>query len=170
VEVCATNDPRLDRLWERTRETVRVGAVRDAAFGAWRFGTRPDAGYRLLLAERAGRPAGYAVYRFLVFRGVPAAFLVDFLLAPEENEAGRALLQRVKRLAREDGAVLISALLPGHGPARRALRRSGYVRVPERLHPQVIRFSVRGFGPFAERCEFADGRSWFLSWADTDVV
>jgi hypothetical protein len=167
---CEPGDARLDAVWERAAPEVAVGAVRDAAFTAWRFGTRPDAGYRLVLAERAGRVAGWIAHRRLALRGVTAGFVVDFVLAPGEEAAGRALLRATAQLARSEGAALLSALLPGGGPARRALRRAGFLRVPEALHPQVIRFSVRGLGRHAQQASLVQPAAWHLGWSDTDVV
>lgn len=170
VESCEASDPRLDVVWDRAAPRVAVGAVRDEAFAAWRFGTRPDAGYRIALALRAGRPAGWIAYRRLELRGIPAGFVVDFVLAAGEDAAGRTLLRAAAGLARAEGAALLSALLPGSGPARRALRRAGFLRVPEALHPQVIRFSVRGLGRWAERTDLVEPAAWHLAWSDTDVV
>jgi len=167
---CEPDDARLDIIWEHAAKAVAIGAVRDAAFAAWRFGTRPDAGYRLLLAERAGHAAGWIAYRRLDLRGIPAGFVVDFVLAPEEHAAGHALLRATAHFARAGGAALLSALLPGDGPARRALRRAGFLRVPEALHPQVIRFSVRGFGAYAQQSHLVAPSAWHLAWSDTDVV
>lgn len=164
------DDPRLDAVWKRAASTVPVGCVRDTAYAAWRFASRPDAGYRVLLVERAGEPAGYAVHRALALRGVRAGFLLDFLLAPGEAEASATLLRAAADLARGEGAVLLSALLPGTGPAREALRRGRFLRIPERLHPQLIRFSVRGLGRWAQSALLVSPTAWHLSWADTDVV
>jgi hypothetical protein len=170
LAACEPGDARLDVVWERAAPQVDVGAVRDAAFAAWRLGTRPDAGYRLVLAERAGRAAGWIAYRRLELRGVPAGFVVDFVLAEGEDAAGRALLRAAAQVARSEGAALLSALLPGGGPARRALRRAAFIRVPEALHPQVIRFSVRGLGHWAQQPSLLQPRAWHLGWSDTDVV
>ncbi len=170
LAACEPSDARLDAVWQRAAPSIAVGAVRDAAFAAWRFGTRLDAGYRLIVAERSGRPAGWIVHRRLDLRGIPAGFVVDFVLAEGEDAAGRALLRAATLFARADGAALLSALLPGNGPARRALRRAGFLRVPEALHPQVIRFSVRGFGRYAEQASLLDAAAWNLGWSDTDVV
>jgi GNAT superfamily N-acetyltransferase len=165
------DDDRLDALWARVAPTVTIGAVRDAGFAAWRYATRPDAGYELWIAERAdGAAAGALVLRMLTVRGLRFGFLVDLLVDPADPRAGRALLRLAARRARAQGGVGLSALLPGAGPMRRALLRAGFVRVPERLHPQIIRFSVRGLGRWASRPELADPRAWLLSWADTDVV
>ena len=170
VMTCAPGDHRIDSVWRRSAEAIRVGAVRDAAFVASRFAGRPEARYRVALVERTGEPVGYAVVRCIVMRGIRAQFVVDFLLAPEERRAGGALLAAVEVSARAQGAHILSALLPGHGHGRDALKRAGYFRVPEALHPQLIRFSVRGLGHYAGNAELANPASWFLSWADTDVV
>src|SRR4030095_9121304 len=103
-------------------------------------------------------------------RGVPAGFVVDLVLAPDAQRAGRALLAAAASLARGGGPALLWALRPGAGPAHRALRRAGFVRVPEPLHPQLIRFSVRGLGANAGRTDLVRARSWQLGWSDTDVV
>jgi hypothetical protein len=166
----AAGDARLDAIWSRVAPGVGVGAVRDAAFVRWRYATRPDAGYRLVVASRAGRAAGWFAHRSLALRGIPAGFVVDFVLAPDEAEAGATLLRAAAGLARAEGAALLSALRPGSGPARRALGRAGFVPVPEALHPQVIRFSVRGLGAHAQRTDWLQPRAWTLGWSDTDVV
>ena len=170
VVACLPDDSRLDAVWVRAAERKAVSVVRDTAFAAWRYGTRPDAGYRLLVAQRSGEPVGWSAWRFLVLRGIPTGFLVDLVVAGDEEGAGAALLAAVEAEARRAGAALMSALLPGGGPAREALRRSGYWRVPERMHPQVICFSVRALGRFAARPSLVDPRAWRLAWADTDVV
>jgi hypothetical protein len=170
VSIAEPDDPRIDSIWSRAEPGVALGGVRDAAFSRWRFASRPDAGYRLLLAERAGVPAAYLVSRPLKLRGVRALFLMDFVLADGEDRAGLLLLRALARLAREEGTEVMSALLPGSGAARGALRKMGFRRVPERLHPQLIRFSVRGLGRYAGLPALVDPGSWSLSWADTDVV
>jgi GNAT superfamily N-acetyltransferase len=170
ISPCAADDLRLDGLWSRCAPELRMGGVRDAAFAGWRFGTRSDANYRALLAHRGGEASAWAVYRTLELRGLRAGFVVDLLAAPGEGVAARALLGALEEMARREGAELLSALLPGSGTAREALRRSGYWRVPEALHPQIIRFSVRGLGRWAGRSELVDPRGWYLSWSDTDVV
>ena len=53
-----------------------------------------------------------------------AAFLLELVVAPGERAAGAALLRASAAVARVEGAVLQSALLPGRGPSRDALRRA----------------------------------------------
>jgi hypothetical protein len=110
------------------------------------------------------------VLRLLQLRGARLGFVVELLVDPAAPRAGRALLRSAARYTRAAGGVALSALLPAGGPVRDALRRAGFVRVPEPLHPQVIRLSARGFGRHAGSAALADPSAWLLSWADTDVV
>lgn len=170
VKTLALDDPLLDALWRRCAPEARVSCVRDAAFARSRFATRPEAGYRAWLALRAGEPAAWGVTRELSLRGLRALFLVDWLTAPGEVASGRELVAEMENQVRATGVELISALMPGSGASREALRAAGFHRVPERLHPQLIRFSVRGFGRFSDCRELMNASAWHLSWADTDVV
>jgi GNAT superfamily N-acetyltransferase len=170
VAAADLDDPRIDTVWSRAKPNLSLGGVRDSAFARWRFTSRPDSGYRLLVADRGGVPAAYLVSRPRYLHGIRASFLVDFVLADGEEAAGRVLLRALAKVARKEGAEILSALLPGSGPARRVLRRAGFLQVPERLHPQRVHFSVRGLGQYAGHPTLVDPSSWFLSWADTDVV
>src|SRR5262245_5142496 len=54
--------PELDRLWRRCAADTPFSVVRDSAWVNWRYLDAPSLGYRVLLAERNGGPAGYAAY------------------------------------------------------------------------------------------------------------
>ena len=162
--------PQLNELWERIAPGVRVGAVRNRDFAASRYGTRPEAGYRALAVEKDGRFVAWGVHRTISVRGQRATFLVDFEVAPGEQGAGQFLLRTLGQEAHKNRVSMLSALLPGEGAARDALRGAGFLQIPERLHPQLIRFSVRGFGPYRGSSLLANPGAWRLSWADTDVV
>lgn len=170
ISGCSLGEERLDELWARCAPELRMAGVRDTAFARWRFGTRPDANYRAMLASREGEAAAWAVYRSLELRGLRGGFIVDLLVAPGEAEAGRVLLAALAEMGRREGAELLSALRPQSGAAAEALQRFGFRQIPERLHPQIIRFSVRGLGEWSGRRELVDPRAWYLSWSDTDVV
>jgi len=171
VVPCAPDDPRLDPLWDRVAPTIRVGEVRDAGFGTWRYGNHPSALYRCWLCERgAGLAVGFLALRVLSLRGLRAGFVVDLRVDPSAAGAARSLLRAAAVATRAEGGIALSALMPPSGVVRRAFRRGGFLRVPEALHPQVIRFSVRGLGRFQGCSELEDPSAWSLSWADTDVV
>lgn len=171
VTGCDPGDPRLDGLWDRVAPSVRVAAVRDAAFSTWRYRSHPRARYRCWIYQTGdGRADAVLVLRILNLRRICVGFIMDLVADPEADDSASALVRVAASATRAAGGVALSALLPPSGAARRALRRAGFVRVPEFLHPQVIRFSVRGLGRFRSCPELADPSAWWLSWADTDIV
>jgi len=167
---CDNADIRFDEIWRRARDSISIGAIRDTQFMRWRFGAHPSAKYHCLVAESKGHPVVYAICRTLGFRGIPAGFIVDFLVTPGEEAAGQVLLSYIARTARDNGIALLSALMPPKSPAHTALERAGFFQVPERLHPQTIRFSVLDLLLQGGHSELYDRENWFLSWADTDIV
>lgn len=70
------------------------------------FGPRPAA--EVILAEVAGRPAGFALYfgNFSTFRARPGVYLEDLYVRPEHRGRGigKALIAAVARVAVERGA------------------------------------------------------------------
>jgi len=171
VTGCGPGDPRLDGLWDRVAPSIRVAAVRDSVFSTWRYGAHPRARYQFwMYAAGEGRADAVLVLRILRLRRICVGFIMDLVADPDATESARALVRVAASATRAAGGVALSALLPPSGAARRALRRTGFVRVPEFLHPQVIRFSVRGLGRFRSCPELADPSAWSLSWADTDIV
>jgi len=164
------DEPAIEAVWKAVEAEVGVGAVRDVAFSRWRYLSRGDAGYRAALASSGGKAVAFCVYRLLPVRGVPACFLMDLQVAPKHEDAGEELLRWAEGHARRCGAGVMSALLPSRGTAAAVLQRSRYLRIPERLHPQTIRFSVRGLGEMAGCRQLSDASAWTLGWSDTDVV
>jgi hypothetical protein len=69
--------------------------------------------------------------------------------------------------ARAGGAAL--AVTMGLHPAIGALRRAGFVRVPERLNPRPFNLAVKALvsdvGP-----DLADAAQWLITLADWDVM
>ncbi len=92
------------------------------------FGARPI--FEAVLAERAGRAVGFALYffTFSTFRGRPTLYLEDLFVFPEErgNGAGRALLRELARIAARRGCGRMEwAVLDWNTPSIRFYRKLG---------------------------------------------
>lgn len=162
-------DSRIDAIWQQ-RPIGALTAVRDAAWSAWRYGGRADAGYRMAVAMESGQPKAWLAIRLLTVARVPALFVVDLQCTRDGAAAAQALLCSAEQLASQSGCLLSSALLPGWGPLRPLMLRRGYVPVPEALHPQSIVLSTRALSPRGAAVDWADPKQWWLAWSDTDVV
>jgi GNAT superfamily N-acetyltransferase len=112
------------------------------------FGPRPI--FESVLAERAGRPVGFALYffTFSTFKTRPTLYLEDLFVRPEERGRGigRQLLVRLARIAveRECGRMEWSVL--DWNPARDFYFKLGAVAMDEWT---VFRMTPDAFGRLA---------------------
>lgn len=166
VRRCAAAGPEFDQLWQRCRHDTPAALVRDSAWVAWRFLAAPDAGYRVLLAERNGAPAGYLAYRLEATTGATWGFVAD-MLAPRADQAARdALLAAALAEMRAAGAVAATALATPGTWLWTALRRAGFV------WGRKGAFSVQ-LAPLAASLPLdvlRDPGSWHLAGGDFDVI
>jgi GNAT superfamily N-acetyltransferase len=154
----------FDSLWQKVGGEGAITLVRDRAWVMWRYTECPLRVYQLLLAERAGVPAGYAV--FSVVRDPRTTYVtVPEVFAPGDPEAFRALVQEsVARAQREDADTVVTFAVPGSAAAcafRAAgfrMRRSGWSLEVNRLDPAIPASALR------------DPAAWWVSAGDFDVI
>lgn len=136
--------------YERLADECRVDA---AALARGLFGERPYA--EALVAERAGRPSGYAIffYTFSSFEAAPSLYLEDLFVEPAARRCGvgRALLEQVARVAVERGCRRMEwAVLDWNRPAMEFYERLGARAMSEwttyRLDAEAMRRLAGGGG------------------------
>ncbi len=137
--------------------------ARDGAWLDWRYVACPLHRYRMLAAHRAGRLAGYLVYRF--DRDSRHGFIAELLTRPGDGGARQALAVAVAERLDRRGAVAVAALAAHDSALFWALRRAGFL-------PRREAFSVRcvpladDFDPEALR----DPCRFWLQGGDFDVI
>jgi hypothetical protein len=157
--------PEFDQLWRRCEAEIPVSVVRDSAWVNWRYLDAPQFDYRVLLAERAGRPSGYVAFRAQTHPGGVAGVIAD-LFAAEDDEASRdALLGEALGLLYAAGAASASILAIPEMPLHQALRKQGFLRGRGAFGVQLVPLAPDL--PFDVLCE---PRNWRLAGGDFDVV
>jgi len=158
--------PEIDAVWERAARcaTFQTSLIRDRAWVAWRYCDPPHNGYCLTLAERAGSPAGYAVYR--VARTAAGSVVhVPEIFAPGDPLALRALVHGVIACAAaEDADSIVTLAVPGSG-VDRTLRRAGFLLSPGAYLVEAIRLDAT-----IPSAALGDPRGWWLAGGDFDVI
>jgi len=137
--------------------------VRDAAYLNWKYCRHSNLSYRIWLAERGGRVAGYLVFRAPSSSDPERRALVpDFLVANGDADALRPLLARAVHEASAEKAVVLSALttLPW---AARLMRALGFL--PRGEHHAWVVGGLQGIVPEALR---NDAAGWHLCIGDSD--
>jgi len=164
VERVARFTSAIDPLWERCRGSHDAAIVRDARYLDWRYADCPDVGYVLVVARRrwSRRPLGLAVVR-LGWPHEPIAALVDWLVAPGEPAAWRALVHAAVAAARAAGLGVVRAWVAPGSPDEDALAEVGFARVPSPFLASV-------WNDGRPERPLADVRSrWRYTMGDTDI-
>lgn len=121
-------DAVFDDLWHSVADNFDFIVERDAAYLNWKFLEPPHVRYDALAATRAGRPAGYLVYRVARQRDVNVGLLVDWLTDPDDEASFGALSDAATGRCRAAGADKMRAFTMHRGFGR-ALTRRGFKRV-----------------------------------------
>jgi GNAT acetyltransferase-like protein len=154
----------IDAIWERGSAHVATSVVRDRAWVAWRYRDVPQTQYHLTLAERAGSPVGYAVYRVARVDGRTVVRIPE-IFAPSDGIALRALVRDVvARAVAADAESVLTLAVPGSS-ADREFRRAGFLFTPGAYRLEVIRLDAA-----IPAAALADPGGWWLVGGDFDVI
>jgi hypothetical protein len=150
-------DPRVDEVWAAARRTLRLAAVRDAAFYTWRFLDAPGRATTPYVIVSRGRPIASCALELIEDGRLMR--IVDLVAVPG---AWHAALRAIARFcADESRAELLDIKLIAVDGRRRAMWRSGFL---EREHKPFLCMIPQG----GDR-RFLDGQRWFYTPADSDV-
>jgi len=164
IEVLQAADPRVADLHRRCAAAWGVSGLRDEAFLRWRVFEHPSAPYTVLAARGAGDAlAGHVVARESDLLGARALTLVDWLVPDDEPEAGEALLEAVRVLARRRGLVEVRATLPEWSGWFARLEELGFL-----VHASDLRLATRRNHPRHEIYWLR--ANWWVQPLDLDRV
>lgn len=152
-----------DVAWDRLRPAIGCARVRDRHYLARRVFGIPGR-YRTVVGGDASNPA-YATSHIAHKHGGTLGYLME---AMGEPGALKDMLTSELARLRDQGAEAALAYAYPWSPNYRALRRAGFVPLPERLRP--IRIWFGSFALNARSRTALDRRSWYLSYLDSDTV
>jgi GNAT superfamily N-acetyltransferase len=154
LDAAAENDPRVDEIWERSRVSLGVSVVRDAAYYGWRFSRSLSGVQRPFIVMDGARPVAACALE----RDKKTLYVVDVVAALSELPMALATIARS-----QEGIDRVELrYMPTYG-RRGRLWRAGYFA---RSHKPVNILVPPGM---PGRDAFSDGRRWFVTWADSDM-
>ena len=160
VRVLTQAEAALDRLWATCRDEYGFSVVRDRAWLHWRYFTPPSLRYTVLLAERAGEPAGYLAFR--VSDG--AGLIAELFTRTDDTAARNALIGQALAAMRLAGAVSASILAVPGTCLQQAVRRAGFLP-RDAFTVQMVPLDSR-----LPLDQLRDPRQWGIAGGDFDVV
>jgi len=154
----------VDELWERHKTTTGLAIVRDARYLNWRYATAHDAKYRMYeCRERStGKLRGISVYTQSDFLFPRTAFLVDWMLPEDDDEATIAMVGNAEARARMDGSPVLATLFPQQDPRFLKFQRLGFLVYGTRYFTVVAPFDNRGTLFYREQ--------WYHTCGDSDLI
>ncbi|MCE9573672.1 MAG: hypothetical protein K8W52_10990 [Deltaproteobacteria bacterium] len=156
LDPVGVDDRRVDDVWASTRPEIRLGAVRDAAFYAWRFGRAPAQRQAAFVVVRHERAIAVCALEPL---GTDVR-IVDLLAAPD---AWRHALRAIAAHASDGGAETLDLKLLACDGHDRALWRNGFVERERKPYLVMVAPGAPAGSPFL------DPARWFYTGADSDL-
>jgi hypothetical protein len=127
----------------------------------------------ILLAERGKQLLGLCVLSLNDFRGARVAAVLEFLVLPDELQAGNALLSGASNYAKEHGCWQLQCwMLPQHKFYTNMFRNNGFVFSTNRLLPRDLRhttsFIIRTKPGNIASQDALQLQNWFITMGDHD--
>lgn len=153
-----------DVLWDKVANKVGVGVVRDRTFLQHRLFDAPQASQYRVVADTDSNSPALVSTREAKKHGGRIAYVMEAL---GENSLQPLLMSELGRLAVRGVEVALAWSFPW-SPNYSALRRAGFLPLPESLRPIQIWF---GSTPKTARADRANREGqWYLSYLDSDTV
>jgi Acetyltransferase (GNAT) domain len=157
--------PEFDRLWQRCGAEAPVSVVRDSAWVNWRYLDAPAFAYRVLLAERAGQPIGYATYRVEGHPGGRAGFIAELFVSQGDPRGRGELIARTLAALHAEGADNAITLAVPDTALYQSLKGAGFLRGRGAFSVQIV-----PLGPDLPMDVLRDPRNWRMAGGDFDVI
>ncbi|HSS00627.1 MAG TPA: GNAT family N-acetyltransferase [Kofleriaceae bacterium] len=157
LEPMVRGDERVDEVWAQARRELRLAAVRDSAFYAWRFLESPARCQRAFVIVRRGRPIGMCALETI--HGGATLWIVDLVTVPGAwHTALRAI---VRHAGAQTSALAVDIKLFAPDGRRRCMWRSAFTERDRK--PFLVMVPRHG-----DR-RFLDPDRWYYNGGDSDL-
>ena len=163
VEEVTGFDDSSTRLFERICPPDGAMAIRDPAFLTWRYVDHPLLSYRFGVVRDGDELRGLAAFRCGEFSNTDQGLLVEWMVAPGDDEAARALLSWGRDLARAEGRDQLGLLLADCDPWWLPIQRMGFTATK-------TKYSLVGRSFLPDRTADWLRDHWLITLGDSDLA
>lgn len=158
--------PEFEELWNAVSGGYEVIGIRSPQFLTWKYLDIPQKKFRIFLARKNGKPAGYIIVCNEMEKGYKKGVIVDFLTASDDAKTLSLLFQKAVDELKAEGADLISCfLIPYNRHHAKVLFRHGFI------------FRKKRYPAIADQTKTSDltkaeltGAKWFITGGDSDLA
>ena len=156
-------------LWEKAGSKIKIGVNRDAKYMNWRYSEKPGENYLQYGLYKNGNLNGVAIFTLKNKHGGKIGYLMELLFDPEEETAGKQLLDFSSKILEQNKADLILAWCFPHSFNYFCHRKSGFYPFPEKLRPQKLGMITKSLNS-KHADDIYNVKNWYFSYSDSDTV
>ncbi len=160
----------FDLLWDEVSHHVSIGIIRDSAYLNWRYRDnpryeQPDADFSIFSALEDDRLVGFVVVgcyqtEYCIGR------LLEFIVLPDKQKAGEALLAAAEKYLIKKNADIIQALSQNPFLPSSLSRKFEYVANPF----TKVNFAIKPMAATASTAKLTNRSGWLISWGEHGVM
>jgi len=165
-----TFDQRFDGLWQTASDQFNLAIRRDSNYLQWRYGEKPDVEYAIFSAEKDNKLAGYIVLKISQeLLNLNLGLIVD-MLTVQDDQVIKALLAKAVAYFKEKKADAIGCIMLPYTGYYKALKRQGFMAIPNRFSPKQFYFMVYTAQNRISDEMAGNAGNWFITFGDIDIV
>jgi hypothetical protein len=157
-------DESINEFWNRVSKDYGVIVVRNSKYLNWKYFSRPDAHYNVLLAERDGQVEGYLVLYIRELGKKKYGYIIDVLCRSEDVFLN--LLHRAFKYFSEKKVGSTKCLMLKNYFTYRTLKDQGFTPFLRRKIRLCARINSPDLFPFYR----AHAKQWYVTYGDCDFI
>lgn len=158
-----------DALWEKASAKIKIGVNRNAKYMNWRFVEKPEENYLRFGYYKDGELKAIVVFTLKKKHGGKIGYLMELLFDPEDEKAGKQLLDFSSKILKKNNADVILAWCFPHSFNYFCHRKNGFYPFPEKLRPQKLGMIVKNLNS-RQADDIYNVKNWHFSYSDSDTV
>lgn len=165
IEQIKKFNPSHDDFLCRWTQSQHITAVRSSEILNWRFVEFAERNYKISIATKNGKMAGYVISRVMPMRQFSCLAIVDLIAMNDDPSTIACLVKQCSLLAREEHVDFISTVFPGHYNFKKQMIKKGFI-------PTKEKFTLVTRTPLESKLSLNKDifKQWFVNWFDHDFV
>jgi len=169
IKLISSFDEDYDSLWEKVNSKIKIGVNRNSKYMNWRFVEKPGESYCHFGYYKNAELKGVVVFTLKKKHGGKIGYLMELLFDPEDQNAGKQLLDFSSEVLKKNRADVILAWCFPHSFNYFCHRKKGFYPFPEKLRPQKLGMIVKNLNS-RHADDIYNVKNWYFSYSDSDTV
>ncbi len=143
---------------------------RDKNYLEWRYLKKPFETYKIAHCfDNKNTHLGFIIYTIKSKHGGKIAYIMELIYDLQYPKVATQLMSyAITQIKKENADCVLSWCLE-HSPNYKAIKKTGFFTLPEKLRPIELHFGARCFKEALKPLVY-NRKNWYLSYSDSDTV